>query len=88
METASWNITTSYVQTLNLLHGSHISPYLSTWTQVHISFDYNCTLLAPPGMCTLVHKTPNIHETWVPYAVDGLYLGPAMYHYTGATECG
>ncbi|EEC51403.1 predicted protein [Phaeodactylum tricornutum CCAP 1055/1] len=57
--------------TLNLLRGSRINPNLSSWAQLHGSFDYNCTPLAPPGIRVLVHEKLSIRRTWAPHAADG-----------------
>jgi hypothetical protein len=69
------------IMTLNLLRGSRINPNLSSWAQLHGSFDYNRTPLAPPGIRVLVHEKPTIRRTWAPHAADGWYVGPAMNHY-------
>jgi hypothetical protein len=68
--------------TLNLMRTSRINPRLSAWAQVHGTFDYNRSPLAPPGTrVRLVYENPELRETWAPHAVDGWYLGPALRHY-------
>ena len=42
--------------TLNLLSPSHINPQLSSHAQIHGSFNFENTLLAPPGIKVLAHK--------------------------------
>jgi hypothetical protein len=66
---------------LNLLRSSRINPKLSAWAQVHGSFDFNRTPLAPPGTRVLIHEPSTVRETWAPHAVEGWYLGPAPLHY-------
>jgi hypothetical protein len=67
--------------TLNLLRSSCINPRLSAHAQVHGTFDYNRTPLAPPGTRVLVHEKTSNRETWSPHAVSGYYIGPAFAHY-------
>ncbi len=52
--------------TLNLLRGSRINPKLSAWAQVHGTFDFNRTLLGPPGCRVLAHEKPDKRKTWAP----------------------
>ena len=67
--------------TLNLLRGSRINPKLSSWAQIHGTFDFNRTPLAPPGIRVLVHDKPGDRTTWSPSASDGWYIGPALESY-------
>ncbi|KAI2488787.1 hypothetical protein MHU86_25841 [Fragilaria crotonensis] len=67
--------------TLNLLRGSRINPKLSAHAQMHGSFDFNRTPLAPPGIRVLVHIKPNERTTWSPHGEDGWYVGPALDSY-------
>jgi hypothetical protein len=57
--------------TLNLLRGSRINPKLSSWAQMHGTFDYNRTPLAPPGIGVLVHEKSADRTTFSPHASDG-----------------
>jgi hypothetical protein len=68
-------------QTLNLMRPSRINPRLSAEAQLNGTFDYNKTLLAPPGTKVLIHETPNRRRTWAVHGVDGWYLGGARDHY-------
>jgi len=68
--------------TLNLLHGSHLNPQLSTWAQLHGPFDFNCTPIAlPPGMHIIIHEKPSVHHSWVPHGINGWYLGLDLHSY-------
>ena len=67
--------------TLNLLRGSRINPKLSAHAQLHGTFDFNRTPLAPPGIRVLVHVKPSERTTWSPHAADGWYVGPAVDSY-------
>jgi hypothetical protein len=69
------------VLTLNLLRGSRINPNLSAWAQVHGTFDFDRTPIAPPGTRVLVHSKPGDRTTWAPHALDGWYIGPTLDHY-------
>ena len=44
-------------------------------------FDYNKTLLAPPGTKALIFEAATRRAAWAPHAVNSWYLGPAMHHY-------
>ena len=44
------------ILSLNLLRGSRTNPKLSTNAQVHGSFDFNATPLAPPGTKIVIHE--------------------------------
>ncbi len=67
--------------TLNLMRRSRINPNLSAWAQVYGNYDFNCTPISPPGIRVLVHKKPDNRTTWVPHAIKGWYVGPAMQSY-------
>ena len=69
------------VLTLNLLRGSRLNPRLSAWAQLHGTFDFNRTPIAPPGIRVLVHEKPPTRTTWSPHAADGWYTGPALDSY-------
>jgi hypothetical protein len=44
--------------TLNLLRASRINPCLSAYAQISGAFDYNATLLVPPGIKCIIHEKP------------------------------
>jgi hypothetical protein len=67
--------------TLNLLRRSLISPQLSVQAHMHGAFDFNRTPVSPPGTKVLIHKKPNVRETWAPHTIEGWYLGPTLCHY-------
>jgi hypothetical protein len=69
------------LMSLNMLRGSRINPKLSAYAQLHGAFDFNATPLAPPGIRVLIHEKPHQRKTWMPHAVDGWYIGPAMESY-------
>jgi hypothetical protein len=67
--------------TLNLLRHSRINPQLSAYTQLHGTFNFNKTPLAPPGTRVIIHEKSGVWRTWAPHGVDGWYLGPPTEHY-------
>lgn len=67
--------------TLNLLQPSQFNPQLSAKVQLNSAFDFNYTLLAPPGKKVIVHKKPAVRQSWAPHGVDGCYLSPTQEHY-------
>ena len=56
--------------TLTLLRGSRINPKLSAYAQLHGTFDYNRTPMAPPGIRVLVHVKPQDRTIWSPHGED------------------
>ena len=69
------------VITLNLLRTSTINNCLSTYAQLHGSFNFSTTPLGPPGTKVIVHDKPNQRGTWSPHGTLGWYIGPSMNHY-------
>jgi hypothetical protein len=69
------------ILTLNLLRGSRMNPKLSAWAQLHGTFDFNRTPIAPPGIKVIVHEKPDKRTSWSPHGVDGWYIGPASDSY-------
>jgi hypothetical protein len=67
--------------TLNLLHSSHRQPNLSAYTCLNGTFNFNQSLLAPPGTRVIVHVTPAQHPNMGLHGVDGWYVGPSIEHY-------
>ena len=67
--------------TINILQNSRINSKLSAYAQLNGIFDFNATLLAPPGTRVLVHKKPGNQKSWKTRGKDGWYIGPAMEHY-------
>jgi hypothetical protein len=69
------------VITLNMLRTSRINPKLSAATHIFGQYDFNRTLMAPPGTKIISHETPSRRRTWAPHGQDGWYIGPALEHY-------
>jgi hypothetical protein len=69
------------VLTLNLLRTTRLHPHMSAAAHLHGPFDYNNTLVAPPGTKIIGHKSPNQRHMWEPPGKHGYLLGLAMYHY-------
>jgi hypothetical protein len=67
--------------TLSLVRDSRLYPKLSAWAQLHGTFDYNRTPLAPPGIRVLVHEKSDDRITWSPHATDGWYTKPVLESY-------
>ena len=66
---------------LNLLRLLQINLRLSADAQLNDAFNFNRTLLAPPGTKVLLYEKPDQRRTWAPHGIDGWYLGGAMEHY-------
>lgn len=67
--------------TLNLLCRSNTNPQLSAKAHMNGAFDYNKTLMAPPGTKVLVHETLQVQGSWAPHGVEGWYIDHAPKHY-------
>jgi hypothetical protein len=67
--------------TLNLMQTSRVNPNVSAQEAINGPFDFNKTLLAPPGCKVLIHEKPSQQTSWGPHGVVGWYLGPASEHY-------
>ena len=48
---------------LNLLRKLRMNPKLSEYAQIHGEFNYNSTLLAPPGTQVIIHEKPTVRGT-------------------------
>ena len=59
------------ILTLNMLRPSRINPLKSAYNQLWGNFDFNKTLLAPPGCLIVAHD----------HGVKGYFIGPATHHY-------
>ena len=67
--------------TLNLLRTSRICPKISVYAHLHGTFDFDRTLLAPPGVRALVYNDPDHHVSYGVYGGEEFYLGPSFEHY-------
>ena len=66
---------------LNLLRTSRLNPKLSAHALLNRLYDFNATLMPPPGSMILVHEKSALHGTWAAHDVNAWYLGPALHHY-------
>ena len=66
---------------LNLLRKSNLNSNIYTYYQFNGAYDFNHIPIEPLGMRVMVHAKPDNRETWALHAVEGWYIGPAMYHY-------
>ena len=73
--------------TLNLLRPSRINPKLSAYAQLHGTFNFNRTSLAPPGTKTIIHGKPAIRGSWETCGYEGWYIGPALNNYRCHNVC-
>ena len=49
--------------------------------QLNGVFDYNRTPMAPPGMKSPIHETPQQRQTWDSRGKEGWYIVTAPLHY-------
>ena len=50
---------------LNLIRQSITIPHISAYTHIFVEFDFNRTILAPPGTRRIIHNRPNDRASWV-----------------------
>ena len=67
--------------TLNLLRPSQWNPSLSAHQQLFGNFDYNRTLLAPPGSKVIIHEPLEVRQKWDLHGKYGWCIGPSVDHY-------
>ena len=66
---------------LNFLWQSRIKTKFLAYAQVHGTYVFNATPVAPPGTSTFVHEKPAVCGSWEIWGIDGWYLGQALHHY-------
>eukprot|EP00957_Ditylum_brightwellii_P120329 9181763-Ditylum_brightwellii.AAC.1 len=49
---------------VNLLRACRINHKLSAYEYLHGTFNYNATLIAPPGTTVLIHKKVDQRTSW------------------------
>ena len=52
------------ILSLNLLRGSIMNQKVSAHAQIHGSFGFNATPLAPPGTKIVIHEKPSVRGSW------------------------
>ena len=67
--------------TLNLLCPSRINLQLLAHAQIHGSFNFDKTPLAPPGIKFLTHKCAKVREYFSFRSTRDYYVGPCLNHY-------
>ena len=67
--------------TLNLLRSSRIHPSLSAYASLFRQFDFNRTLLAPPGTKIVDHLSADTRTSFGQHGQVGWYIGPSLEHY-------
>ena len=66
---------------MNLLQTSRTDPRLSAYAQSFGTFDFNSTLISPPGTKFIAHKKLNQRATRNKHGVERWHIGPALKHY-------
>ena len=77
----AWDKLISQAELTLLLQGSRINPAISAWAQIHGTFDYLSTPIAPAGNRVLAYKSPAQGSSWASYGKPGFYIGPALSLY-------
>ena len=58
-----------YKKTLNMMRPTHINPKISADTYVQGTHDFNRVPLAPPGILTVIHKSPDTRKSYAPHGL-------------------
>ena len=67
--------------TFNLLQQVRCNTKISTYAVLEGEFNYNKTIISPPGTKALVFKHTTNRKSWAPHTKNGWYVGPALNHY-------
>ena len=68
-------------RTLNILRPTIINLMLSEYNMIWGKFDFNSTLMGPPGYRIIFHDKPGKCGSWEFHRVLGFYIGPFMNGY-------
>ena len=64
-----------------MMRPTHINPKISADTYLRGTHDFNRVPLAPPGLLTVIHKSPDTRKTYAPHGLKGWYVRGAPEHY-------
>ena len=64
-----------------MMRPTHINPKIYADTYLQGTHDFNKVPLAPPGILTVIHKSPDTCETYAPHGLKGWYVGGSPDHY-------
>ena len=79
---SSWDYLLKQAQiTLLLLPSVCENPKVSAYAYLFGNFDFNQTLLVPPGIKTVIHNRPASRPSWGLHRDDAFFIGPALQHY-------
>jgi hypothetical protein len=79
---SEWDLLLEHAElTLALLHASRCNPHISAWEDVHGSFDYTRTPLAPAGTLVLAHEKADKRDSWSVHGLKGYYVGTSLEHH-------
>ena len=68
-------------QTLNMMRSTHINPNISSDAYLQGIHDFNRFPLTPPGILTVIHKSPDNSKSYVLHGLKGWYVGGFPEHY-------
>lgn len=58
-----------------------INPRISAYTQVHVTFDFNKTPVAPTGCKVVFYDRTDERSSWANHGTKGYYVGPVMKYF-------
>jgi hypothetical protein len=66
---------------VNLLQQSLLQPDISAWEHFNGPFNFDATLMGPPGCRVIAHAKGSSQQSWDYRGNEGFYVGPAPDHY-------
>ena len=63
------------------MRSTHINPKISSDTYLQGIHDFNRVPFPPPGILTVIHKSPDSRESYAPHVLKGWYVGGYPEHY-------
>ena len=67
--------------TITLLRSARHNSSISAYAELLGNFNFNATLMAPPGNKVVVHEKPNNRLSWAGHGTKAWYIGPSLEHY-------
>ena len=66
---------------LNMMRPTQINSKISADTYLQGTHDFNRVPFTPPGILTVIHKSPDSHESYAPHGLKVWYVGGSPEHY-------
>ncbi len=74
-------LTPQVINTLNMLHPSHLDLSMLAYEAVHGPYNWNHFPLVPPGHKAVIYKAPESRGSWASWGTNAWYVGPSLNYY-------